>query len=98
MLPYYYLLAVVEHLHWMALFVTLCAFVAMTCSKAAQSERYNATSVRLYGDPRAEDIRASSAFRKSCLRYVIVFGIISTLTPPLKHWVEAKANVATLSK
>lgn len=38
------------------------------------------------------------SFRKTCIRYVAIFGVIAIFTPPLKHWVEAKTSVAALRK
>jgi len=94
----YYQLAVLEHLHWAALFVTTCAFCAMTGSKMAQGDRESELTRRIEGPISSGAVEERKAFRASCFKYVVIFGLITILTPPLSHWVATKADVQALRK
>lgn len=95
MITYYYLIAVVESLHWMSAFVAAAAFVSMIASKISQVERESTLS-RQVREEIKEEFKKRADFRKTCIRYVAFFGVITILTPPLTQMLEAKVNAAAL--
>ena len=94
----YYLLSVLEHVHWLAVFVASCAFVAMCVSKIAQADRRSPLTVRIEGASCPEDMERRTAFQKACFKWLVFSCVILVTTPPIQQWAEQKAYVQTLKK